>query len=53
MQRKLSEDQPNVFLYLLPKIGVWNAKVQGLWENIPIPANVADQPSRAKTAAPA
>jgi peptide/nickel transport system substrate-binding protein len=39
MQRKLAEDEPNVFLFLLPKIGVWNAKVQGLWDNVPIPAN--------------
>ena len=39
MQKKLSADQPNVFLYLLPKIGVWNAKVQGLWENLPLPSN--------------
>lgn len=39
MQRKLADDMPNVFLYILPKIGVWNAKVKGLWENVPIPAN--------------
>lgn len=39
LQRKLSEDEPNVFLYALPKIGVWDKKVQGLWKNLPIPAN--------------
>lgn len=39
LQRKLAEDEPNVFLYALPKIGVWNKKVQGLWKNLPLPAN--------------
>ncbi len=39
MQRKLAEDEPNVFLYVLPKIGVWNAHLHGLWVNDPIPAN--------------
>ena len=39
MQKKLSADAPNVFLYLLPKVGVWNAKLKGMWENSPIPAN--------------
>lgn len=39
LQRKLAEDEPNVFLYALPKIGVWNKKVQGVWKNLPLPAN--------------
>lgn len=39
MQRKLAEDEPNLFLYVLPKVGVWNAKLHGLWHNEPIPAN--------------
>lgn len=39
LQRKLSEDEPNVFLYVLPKLGVWNSKVQGLAKNVAIPAN--------------
>ena len=39
LQRKLSADKPNVFLATLPKIGVWDAKVLGLWENAPVPAN--------------
>jgi peptide/nickel transport system substrate-binding protein len=39
MQRQLAEDEPNVFLFLLPKIGVWNAKLEGLWRNSPIFAN--------------
>ena len=40
LQRKLSVDEPNVFLFALAKIGVWNAKLRGLWVNDPIPANV-------------
>lgn len=39
LQRKLAEDSVNVFLFQLPKQGVWNAKVKGLWENSPIQAN--------------
>ena len=39
LQKKLAEDAPNVFLFALPKIGVWNAKLKGLWENDPVPAN--------------
>lgn len=39
MQEKLADDAANGFLFLLPKIGVWDAKLQGLWENAPIPAN--------------
>jgi peptide/nickel transport system substrate-binding protein len=38
-QRMLAEDAVNVFLFILPKAGVWNAKLEGLWENAPIPAN--------------
>jgi peptide/nickel transport system substrate-binding protein len=39
LQRKLSEDEPNVFLFALAKVGVWNAALRGLWQNNPIPAN--------------
>ncbi|WOC15668.1 ABC transporter substrate-binding protein [Pseudochrobactrum sp. MP213Fo] len=39
LQRKLSEDVPNVFLYALPKIGVWDKKLNGMWKNQTIPAN--------------
>ncbi len=39
LQRKLAEDAPAVYLFALPKIGVWNAKLRGLWENDPVPAN--------------
>jgi peptide/nickel transport system substrate-binding protein len=39
LQRRLAEDEPNVFLFALAKVGVWNAKLRGLWANNPIPAN--------------
>lgn len=39
LQRKLAEDEPNVFLFALAKVGVANAKVKGLWLNDPVPAN--------------
>ncbi len=39
LQRLLSKDEPNVFLFAAPKLGVWNAKLRGLWENSPIPSN--------------
>ena len=35
----LAEDVPALFLFQLPKLGVWNAKLKGMWENSPIPAN--------------
>lgn len=38
-QRRLAVDAVNVFLFQLPKIGVWNANLQGMWENWPLPAN--------------
>jgi peptide/nickel transport system substrate-binding protein len=39
MQKKLAEDEPNVFLFALAKVGVAAAKLRGLWDNNPIPAN--------------
>ncbi|TPM96196.1 ABC transporter substrate-binding protein [Mesorhizobium sp. B2-1-3A] len=38
-QKILADDAVVGFLYELPKVGVWDAKLQGLWENAPIPAN--------------
>lgn len=38
-QKLLAEDVPALFLFQLPKLGVWNAKLEGMWENYPIPAN--------------
>jgi len=39
-QRKLAEDVPALFLFQLPKLGVWDARLEGMWENTPIPSNV-------------
>jgi len=38
-QRMLTTDAVNVFLFQLPKIGVWNVNLTGMWENWPLPAN--------------
>jgi peptide/nickel transport system substrate-binding protein len=38
-QKILADDVPALFLYVLPKLGVWNAKLDGLWKNEPIPSN--------------
>jgi peptide/nickel transport system substrate-binding protein len=38
-QRILAEDVPALYLYDIPKLGVWNAKLQGLWADEPIPSN--------------
>jgi peptide/nickel transport system substrate-binding protein len=38
-QKILADDAVNGFLYELPKIGVWDAKLEGMWENSPIQAN--------------
>ncbi|MFT0890952.1 ABC transporter substrate-binding protein [Pseudochelatococcus sp. G4_1912] len=39
IQEMLADDAVNGFLFLFPKIGIWDAKLQGLWENAPVPAN--------------
>ncbi len=38
-QTILSEDAVNGFLFQLAKTGVWDAKLNGLWENSPVQAN--------------
>lgn len=38
-QQILSDDAVNGFLFQLAKTGVWNAKLNGLWENSPVQAN--------------
>ena len=38
-QKILADDAVNGFLFELPKIGVGDAKLEGLWENAPIQAN--------------
>ncbi|AYM13754.1 peptide/nickel transport system substrate-binding protein [Agrobacterium tumefaciens] len=39
-QKILAEDVPALFLFVMPKLGVWDKKLKGLWENEPIPSNV-------------
>ncbi len=38
-QNIISEDAVNGYLFQLAKAGVWNAKLEGLWENSPVQAN--------------
>jgi len=38
-QKILAEDVPALFLFQLPKLGVWNAKLKGMWEHSPMPSN--------------
>jgi peptide/nickel transport system substrate-binding protein len=38
-QQLIAEDSVNVFLFQLPKLGVWSSKLQGMWVNSPIQAN--------------
>jgi peptide/nickel transport system substrate-binding protein len=39
-QTILAEDVPALFLFVMPKLGIWDKKLKGLWENEPIPSNV-------------
>ena len=36
LQRQLAEDAVNVFLFELPKLGVWRRDLHGLWHEAPI-----------------
>jgi peptide/nickel transport system substrate-binding protein len=38
-QEMVAEDAANAFLFQLPKLGVWDARLEGLWENSPVQAN--------------
>ncbi|MCR9255679.1 MAG: ABC transporter substrate-binding protein [Alphaproteobacteria bacterium] len=38
-QKLITTEAVNVYLYMLPKNGVWNAKLRGLWANSPVQAN--------------
>lgn len=38
-QRLIAQECVNGFLFQLPKSGVWNKKLRGLWENSPVQAN--------------
>ncbi|MCC7272338.1 MAG: ABC transporter substrate-binding protein [Alphaproteobacteria bacterium] len=35
-QKRLAEQAVNGFLFELPQTGVWNAKLEGMWQNAPI-----------------
>ncbi len=37
-QRNIADNYVNVFLFELAKIGVWNADLEGMWENAPTQA---------------
>jgi peptide/nickel transport system substrate-binding protein len=39
-QEILADEVPALYLFVMPKLGVWDRKLQGLWENEPIPSNV-------------
>ncbi len=38
-QTIIANDAVNGFMFQLPKIGVWDARIEGLWENAPVQAN--------------
>lgn len=38
-QEIIAHDVPALFMYSAPKLGVWNAKLSGIWENGPVPSN--------------
>ncbi|WP_062227558.1 ABC transporter substrate-binding protein [Aureimonas frigidaquae] len=38
-QRKLAGDVPALFLFVMPKLGVWRAGLDGFWHDEPIPSN--------------
>ncbi|MEM6849777.1 MAG: ABC transporter substrate-binding protein [Pseudomonadota bacterium] len=38
-QRLIADDAVNGFLFQLPKIGVWDARLDGLWSDSPVQAN--------------
>ncbi len=39
-QRLIADDAVNAFLFQLPKVGVWDARLKGMWTNAPLQANV-------------
>jgi peptide/nickel transport system substrate-binding protein len=36
VQRKLADDAVNVWLFQMPKLGVWRADLRGMWRNAPV-----------------
>ncbi len=39
LQRQLATDEPNIFLFALPKIGIWSSHLRGMWSDDPMPIN--------------
>lgn len=39
-QKILADDVPALYLFVMPKLGIRDAKLKGLWKDEPIPANV-------------
>jgi peptide/nickel transport system substrate-binding protein len=39
LQEIIAKDAVNGFMFQLAKVGVWDAKLEGMWENSPIQAN--------------
>ncbi len=48
LQKQLAHDEPNIFLCAMPKIGVWNANLRGMWKNALITVDIVGQMSWAK-----
>lgn len=42
-QKKLSDDAVHVFLFMLPRIGLWHKNLRGYWLDQPIPAIIFSQ----------
>ncbi len=40
LMKILAEDAVNIFLFQLPKLGVWKKEISGFWTNSPLQANV-------------
>ncbi len=38
-QEILAKDLPALYLFVSPKLGLWDKRISGLWTNEPIPAN--------------
>jgi peptide/nickel transport system substrate-binding protein len=48
MQRKLVEDAPVVWLYIYPRLAVAKKGLQGVWKDLPLPANDLSEVAWAK-----
>lgn len=39
IQRRIADDAVNGFLFMFPKLNVWDARLKGLWVDMPVQAN--------------